>query len=265
MTKERIAYQESFRRYEKKFILSEAQYEAFLQHLDRCASVDRYGKTTIFNIYYDTPEWYLVRRSIEGPVYKEKLRLRTYGAPDPDPIAFVEIKKKYQDVVYKRRIALPYGDAVRYLATGIRKKFTDYTSEQIAREIDRFLRRYEGISPVMVICYDRVAWAGRKDPEFRVTFDAKIRYRTEDLDLTHGSGGTLLLDHGNRLMEIKIPEAMPLPTARALDAAGIRMCSYSKYGTGFRTMIARQNRTGGRSAALPFASPEGLHACAAES
>lgn len=169
-------------------------------------------------------------------------------------------KKKYKNIVYKRRIALPYSDAVRYLRTGIRKKFSDYTSEQIAREIDYFLRHYEEIQPVMVICYDRVAWAGNRDPEFRVTFDAKIRYRTEDLDLTHGSAGTPILDQENRLMEIKIPETMPLSTARALDAAGIRMCSYSKYGTGYRAMTKSLSGNPGRERCESVVSPASLTA-----
>lgn len=236
MAEQKLSYQDSFRRYEKKFLLDTDQYQSFLSCLKETASVDQYGLSVIHNIYYDTPSWYLVRRSLEGPVYKEKLRLRTYGQPDDSTIAFIEIKKKFKDIVYKRRIAMPYPDACRYLRTGIRERFKDYSSEQIAREIDWFLSSHPGIRPSMVICYDRVAWAGKADPEFRVTFDAGIRYRIKDLDLRMGSDGIPLLTPKQVLMEIKIPEAMPLVTARALDRSGIRMTSYSKYGMGFRSM-----------------------------
>lgn len=237
MTDFNVAYQDSFRRYEKKFLINTDQYQSFTQDLKNKASVDQYGLTTIHNIYFDTPNWYLIRRSLEGPTYKEKLRLRTYGQPDSDSPAFIEIKKKFKNIVYKRRIAMPYTDAVRYLNTGIRESFHDYTSEQIAREIDWFLHSHPGIRPAMVICCDRVAWAGNIDPEFRVTFDENIRYRIEDLDLRNGSDGILLTKPDQKLMEIKIPEAMPLDTARSLDKARIRMTSYSKYGSGFMTMM----------------------------
>lgn len=231
-----LPYQGSFRRYEKKFLLNPTQYHSFLSYLKENASIDQYGLSVIHNIYYDTPNWYLIRRSLEGPVYKEKLRLRTYAQPDDMTTAFIEIKKKFKNIVYKRRIAMPYPDALRYLQTGIRKRFPDYSSEQIAREIDWFLASHPGIRPAMVICYDRIAWAGNADPDFRVTFDSNIRYRIEDLDLRKGSHGIPLLDKGQRLMEIKIPEAMPLVTARALDQSDIRMTSFSKYGKGYLSL-----------------------------
>lgn len=236
MAEKIISYQDSFRRYEKKFLLNPRQYKAFISYLEGIASPDSYGLTVINNIYYDTPDWYLVRRSLEGPVYKEKLRLRTYGKPGDLTTSFIEIKKKYKNIVYKRRVAMPYSDAIRYLRTGIRERFKDYSTEQIAREIDWFLSSHPGIRPQMVICYDRTAWAGKYDPDFRVTFDSGIRYRIDDIDLRDGSVGLPLLEDDKKLMEIKIPEAMPLGTARALDRFGIRMTSFSKYGKGFLSL-----------------------------
>jgi len=230
------AYKESFQRYEKKFLISEEQYQSILQYLKTIASPDQYGLTTIHNIYYDTENWYLVRKSIEGPVYKEKLRLRTYEKPKGSSPSFIEIKKKYRDIVYKRRISLPYDEAVSYLGTMKREKFQDYSSEQIGREIDSFLKFHENIMPKMDIFYDRIAWAGISDPEFRVTFDSNIRYRTDDLDLKNGSGGKSLLNADEKLMEIKIKRAVSLPLARALSKAGIKMCSFSKYGSSFKEL-----------------------------
>lgn len=232
------AYKESFQRYEKKFLINEKQYQSILKYLKTIATPDQYGLTTIHNIYYDTRDFYLVRKSLEKPVYKEKLRLRTYGRPDGASPAFIEIKKKYQDIVYKRRISLPYDEAVNYLKTGQREKFTDYESEQIGREIDWFLkfRESKSIGPKMDICYERVAWAGISDPEFRVTFDSGIRFRTEKLVLKNGSDGQLLIKPGEKLMEIKVQRAVSLELARALSEARIQMCSFSKYGSSFKEL-----------------------------
>ena len=93
-----------FERIEVKYLLDDTQYKKLMKRLEGMAEVDSYGKTSILNIYYDTPDFKLIERSLEKPVYKEKLRLRTYGTAQDDTNAFIEIKKKYKGVVYKRRI-----------------------------------------------------------------------------------------------------------------------------------------------------------------
>ena len=99
--------QSCFERYEKKYMLTPAQLRVMLTGMKAHMVPDQYGKYTICNIYYDTPDWRLIRASLEKPVYKEKLRVRSYGVAAPDGKAFVEIKKKFDGVVYKRRITAP--------------------------------------------------------------------------------------------------------------------------------------------------------------
>ena len=95
-------YQDVFARYEKKYKLTLSQYAALRRWLQDRMEVDSYGLHTICNIYYDTPDFQLIRTSLEKPVYKEKLRLRSYGVPGGDTPVFVELKKKLDGVVYKR-------------------------------------------------------------------------------------------------------------------------------------------------------------------
>ena len=87
-------FQEIFQRTEIKYLISEEQYTELRKRLQGLAEVDRYGETDILNIYYDTPDFQLIRASLEKPLYKEKLRLRSYGKPGTDTTAFIEIKKK---------------------------------------------------------------------------------------------------------------------------------------------------------------------------
>ena len=147
------------------------------------------------------------------------------------------LKKKYDHVVYKRRIGMNYQQAVDYLDGAPAPE-----ESQISREIDWFCRFYEGLQPAMCIFYDRLAVFDREQPDLRVTFDSGIRWRTDDLDLAHGTRGRLLLDPSMCLMEIKIPGAAPVWLARALSDAGVFPSHFSKYGAAYQTM-QREEKT----------------------
>lgn len=127
-------FQTVFKRYENKYFINSKQYAGVLHTFERYAEPDRYGRSRICSVYYDTPDRRLIRASLEKPVYKEKLRLRTYGVPSDGSPAFIEIKKKYKGIVYKRRITADYADALKYLSGD-----TDcLPPSQIKSEIDFF-------------------------------------------------------------------------------------------------------------------------------
>ena len=229
-------FKDVFERIETKFLLDEMQYKELMKRLENMAAIDSYGKTSILNIYFDTPDYKLIERSLEKPVYKEKLRLRTYGVASDDTNAFIEIKKKYKGVVYKRRISMPYSEAIDYLVKGKRPEETS----QISNEIDYFLKYYKGIRPAMAISYDRIAMAGIHDPELRITFDTNIRWRTDKLSLKEGNVGKDILLPGQHLMELKIAGAMSVEMARILDELNIRQTSFSKYGRGYQDLMSQK-------------------------
>lgn len=218
-----------FNRYEKKYLMPEHIYLALREQLAPYMQEDAYGLHTICNIYYDTPEHDLIRRSIEHPVYKEKLRLRSYGVPSTTSPVFLEIKKKYRSVVNKRRIQLTLGAAYDYVERGIRPP----EDSQILREIDFFLRRYP-LRRGLYLAYDRVALFARRDPEFRVTFDWNIRSRRHRMGLEQGSQGEPLLPEGFCLMESKVMGATPLWFAGILSDLAVYPVSFSKYGSIYR-------------------------------
>ena len=221
--------QEVFKRIEKKYIVDEPTYEKLIKKLDGHFVKDRYYKSTICNIYYDTPSHQLVRNSIEKPVYKEKLRVRSYGVPNDEDMVFVELKKKYKGVVYKRRIEMTLAQTRDFFAG----KDVPHDNPQIENELKYFLKFYEGIAPAMYLSYDRLAYCGAEDPSLRLTFDTHILYREEQKELDNGIWGKELLPAGMRVMEIKIPNAMPLWLSAILDALEIYPASFSKYGTAY--------------------------------
>lgn len=227
------AYQAVFRRHELKYLLTASQYKELRHLLAGYMCPDAYPTSTISNLYYDTPDFRLVRHSMEKPAYKEKLRLRSYGPARNDTPAFVEIKKKFDGVVYKRRQQMPYRQALGFLAGQIGPG----TQSQIARELEWFLQLYRPLAPAMFIYYDRVSLRGVQDEQLRITFDASLRWRAHELDLRSGTQGTALLLPGQVLMEVKAAGAMPLWLARALAGLSIYPHSFSKYGQAYCALL----------------------------
>lgn len=222
-------YPSTFQRVEKKYLLTEQQYLSFFEDISVRLSPDQYGESTVLSVYFDTPDHRLIRASLEKPPYKEKLRLRSYGVPEETAPVFIELKKKYRGVVYKRRVSLPLAEAERYLCHGAPPP----TPSQITNEIDRFLDYYPNLSPAMLLSYDRSAFFEKENPSLRITFDRHILWREEKLSLKDGIWGNTLLPENRRLMEIKIPGALPLWLAHALDSSKIYPASFSKYGTAY--------------------------------
>ncbi|MDO4555556.1 MAG: polyphosphate polymerase domain-containing protein [Lachnospiraceae bacterium] len=214
-----------FNRYEKKYLMTEEIYRKLRFQIKNDMQEDEYGLHTICNIYYDTPQSLLIRRSLEKPVYKEKLRLRSYGIPDLHSDVFLEIKKKYKGIVNKRRIQLTLEEAYQYLEHGNRPE----KKSQILNEIDYLLQIYP-LKQGIYLAYDRIALFGRKDPEFRVTFDKNIRSRRTMMGLENGDFGTKLLPDFYYLMETKILGATPVWFSRILSELEIYPISFSKYG-----------------------------------
>jgi hypothetical protein len=225
--------QYSFQRVEKKYMLTRLQYEAVVEGLGSHMKANEYGHYTISNLYYDTEDYRVIRASLEKPVYKEKLRLRGYGVPGDGDRVYVELKKKCEGVVYKRRVSMTASQAMDYLGQGVLPQ----DSGQIQREIDWYLRT-NPVSPKVFLAYDREAYAGIQEPELRITFDTGIRWRTEDLDLRLGDQGTALLDPNLVLMEIKAPGAVPLWLANLLSETEAYPTSFSKYGTYYKQQVA---------------------------
>lgn len=227
-----------FNRYEKKYLLNENAYTTLQKQLEPYMAMDQYGLHNIRNIYFDTDTDELIRTSIEKPVYKEKFRLRCYGQPKEESEVFLEIKKKYEGVVNKRRIAIPKWEAEKYLMEGIEPQ----QDSQIFREIDYMMKRYK-VHPKLYLAYDRVALFGKEDSEFRITFDQNIRSRSENLNIADDSDTEPMLEQGMYLMEVKTKDALPMWFVKILSELQIRNVSFSKYGRIYQSQENRKRKS----------------------
>lgn len=231
-----MAYQSVFQRYELKYLLTKAQKETILQAMEPYMDLDKYGRTVIRNIYYDTDDHLLIRRSIERPIYKEKLRLRSYQRAEHDMPVFVELKKKFDSVVYKRRVSMHQDEAMSWLEG----KAPSPVDSQISREIDYVRSFYGSLKPRVFLSYEREAYYTKDGSDFRVTFDDTILCRQDALTLDSQVYGTPILPEDRVLMEIKCSGGIPLWMTQLLTRERIFKTSYSKYGTAYKTLIFPQ-------------------------
>ena len=235
----------TFGRRELKYCITDAQRAALEAAFGARMVPDEHGESTICNIYYDTADYRLIRASLEKPAYKEKLRLRSYGVTEPGGEVFLELKKKYKGIVYKRRITLPEDAAGEFIAG--RAPLGEHG--QIGREIEYFTAFYAPLLPAVHLSYERSAWFSREDRDLRITFDKNIRFRQEDVSLTLPAGGRRILSEGESLMEIKAAAALPLWLVSELDALGIYQSTFSKYGEAYKVILAGAQKTfGGKTA-----------------
>ncbi len=222
------------KRYELKYLLSREQTDFFRKGLEGHMQADQFGLTSIASLYYDTPDYRLIRSSIEKPTFKEKIRLRSYGlATDSSPV-FLELKRKAYDIVYKRRVqsTIP-----------LVRKFFDREGDicaggQINNEITYFRDYYDTLVPACLIIYDRTAYF-EPDGDLRLTIDGNPRYRTDQLDLRVSMDGISLLPEGYTILEVKVQNAMPLWLTGILSAGKIYKASFSKYGEAYRQQLLK--------------------------
>ena len=224
-----MAYANTFKRKEMKFLLDDSQYELMKESVSQYMTEDTFGLHTIMNIYLDNLNDDIIRNSIEKPVYKEKLRLRAYGkAAKDESMAFLEIKKKFKGVTYKRRLEGSYKDLFEYVSEGKAPMLPDFEHQQVFREIDYLVQRMDLI-PKVIICYDREAFFGNDDKEFRLTFDGNVRFRRNELDLRSGDAGENVVGAPYRIMEVKSAGSIPIWLVKILSENGICQGSFSKY------------------------------------
>lgn len=230
-----MAYANTFKRREMKFLLTEEQFGIISEGIAPHMTEDEFGLHTILNIYFDNNNDDLIRSSLGKPEFKQKLRLRAYGkaAEDTDE-AYFEIKKKYRGITYKRRLEMSYKELFDYAALGILPE----KKGQVFEEID-FLKNRMNLVPRIVICYDRTAFFGNDDKEFRVTFDSNVRYRTKDLDLRSGDYGEPLSAAPYKIMEVKSAGAIPMWLVNILSKNKIFHGSFSKYGTIYQSELKK--------------------------
>lgn len=230
-----------FQRKETKYLIPTTQFPSFLKDLKKQMQIDEYGVHTILSLYFDTPDDRFITNSMKKPKYKEKFRVRSYGIPKESSMVFLEIKKKVNGIVYKRRMPLTYAE---YLKWFDQKQFPKNEDEQIPQEVNWLFKRNPDLAPKTMIIYERMSLFGTSDPDFRVTFDQNIRFRSTNLDLSITGEETLVAPEVGVLMEVKALGAYPLWFVELLNDYQLRKGSFSKYAETYQRHLFVQTKEG---------------------
>ncbi len=232
-----MSVQTIFKRYELKYKLTRQQHADLCDYMQGFMKLDDYGRHKISNIYFDTDDYRVIRHSLEKPKYKEKLRLRIYGTPNDAKPAFIELKKKYDGVVYKRRISANQNEALAYLFDGKQVE----APTQIHKEIDYFIDSYENLlMPRVYLSYEREAYYCEEDENFRMTFDFNIKMRETNVSLYDDESDTKVLEDEYVLLEVKTAQGIPFWLLEFFNKNRIYKSSFSKYGTAYNTFLLPQ-------------------------
>lgn len=216
---------ETFRRYEKKYLLEKDQYENILNDLRPYIERSKFYDSQIRSIYYDTDKFQLIRRSIEKPEYKEKLRVRSYADAEGDDKVYVELKKKFDGIVYKRRCKAKCDDVLNDIYN------CKMNNDQVYEEIKYALQYYGKLRPAIYIGCSRTSYYAKEDENLRITFDKDMKYRMKHLNFKASELDKPIND--KVIMEIKIGESMPLWLSEILDKNKAYPRGFSKVGTAF--------------------------------
>lgn len=231
---------EVFNRYENKYLMDTRAFYEIYNRLTEYMELDAYNRNdkfySISNLYYDTEQHTLVRSSLSKPKYREKLRIRAYGVPEPDAKVYLELKKKVFGLVNKRRTALKLPEAYEFVRTGRPPEFREGMNRQVMSEIEYFLSRYE-LRPMVYLAYDRIAMFSKESRDLRITFDTNIRTRRYDLKLELGDYGEQLMERGQWLMEVKAEKTIPVWLSKLLSELQMYRTGFSKYGNEYKKNI----------------------------
>lgn len=229
---------EFFKRVEKKYIITNEQYEYIKNRFKDMMIQDVHGKSKICNIYFDTDNYELISHSIQKPIYKDKIRLRSYNTPKKEDLVYLEVKRKYEGVVSKRRLQIKLKDVYKYFEKG----YLQTGDMQIKSELDYYFKHFK-LKPTMFLSYDREAFYSKEDENFRITFDSNIIARNYDLNLEEGNYGVSLLEKEKYIMEIKTLGAIPLYFVEILSDCNIYPCGFSKYGEAYTQLVLKKNNS----------------------
>ena len=229
-----------FNRYERKYIITAKQKDDMVEFMKDHLVFDDYSTDNtpyhIYNIYFDTHDFSIIRNSIAKPTYKEKLRLRSYTFPiQHEDIVFLEIKKKFEGRINKRRLFMTYEQVLDYLNHQKKPVFANYIDQQVFLEIDYFLSLHKA-KPGAFISYKRIAMISEQD-DLRVTFDYDMKFRNDNVNFESDDGHQIIQSNDYFLMEVKSSINFPFWLARKLSEFQLYSQSFSKYGKAYQQYL----------------------------
>lgn len=229
-----------FNRFEKKYVLSIDVYHEILDklllkmNLDK-NNVDEFMK--VQSIYFDTDNNDYIRNSISKPYYKEKIRIRGYNFIDSDSELFLEVKRKIDGKVNKRRTNIKLSDIDNLIENNTIEYNNEYMNKQVLNEINYILNR-DHLLPKLFVSYERCALVDNHS-DLRITFDKNITGSSNKISFNIKTDQQLL-NSKLMIMEVKTCYGMPRWLLEIIENNDIKKASFSKYGTSYKNELLKR-------------------------
>lgn len=232
-----LASLRAFNRFELKYLIGRDQIGAVRADLAERLDPDPYGgdgSYAVWSRYYDTVDHKFYWEKIDGIKFRRKLRIRHYGEPDgidEETPVFVEIKQRINRVTQKRRIRLPYREALALCDHHELPQLDENPGNLVADEVLTLAAGLD-LQPAAVVGYRRMALIGREtDAGLRVTFDTYLRGRTTDLELHAAVPTQSVLPQDLAIVEVKVNERVPYWLTERIARHNMQLVRISKYCT----------------------------------
>jgi SPX domain protein involved in polyphosphate accumulation len=234
--------------------------QSLLRYLAPDENGDKGGTYGVASLYFDSPDLRCYWEKINGIRFRRKLRIRRYQTGvslTQDSPVFVEVKQRLNRVTQKRRLCLPFRDALDFCLRRHARQCIN-SENPVEAEILSMCYWYD-LRPASVVMYNRQALVGSDlDIGLRVTFDRDLRYRTHDLDLANQDvAGYFLFPPDRVIMEIKVNERAPYWLTELAAKHNLNLVRVSKYCRSIEAarMDGGERLTAGHKIELPLEQP----------
>ena len=219
----------SINRFELKYIVHRDAANEFIRFLDGYVYADPNSNDgdgyPIYSLYCDSAGLALFWEKIEGLKFRRKVRFRRYGN---EPDVFVEIKQRVDRTLQKRRVRWPLDRVVQTFCSGNGLDGREQNLDSVSAEVF-FLWSHYGLEPRMAISYRRRAFFAAFESDLRITFDTRVQYNSQDLDIERPfETGKYVIEPELVIVEVKFNERVPLWLCKAIAKYGLQFVRFSK-------------------------------------
>ncbi len=230
---------ETFERRELKYFIPKTYLDKlrkkFLENMEYdpfCRKGVLYSPYTVRSIYLDTRNYLFYYEKVDGLKIRKKLRIRTYNTPESSEDAFLEIKRKFNNIVYKERVKTLFPETPQ-LFNGLLPRLKEEKPSFLDRSaLGKFayLTKRLQLKPQVLITYEREALYALDDPKIRVTFDINVRsFAFPDLEDMYREKDLMTINDDAFILEIKFNGRMPVWIRQIVREFNLRVQAISKY------------------------------------
>ena len=218
----------------------------YMEHDPYCAGRE-HNQYCVRSVYLDTDNLLFYHEKIEGLKIRKKLRVRVYNDIEAKSPAFLEIKRKFENTVFKERVKISLPETVTLMNGANLQILDEDTSFSEAATLGKFLylKKRLNLRTKVLVTYEREALMGLDDPNLRVTFDINPRsFPNPRLEDIYREDDLICFSKHAFILEVKFNGRMPVWIRNIIRDYRLHLQAISKYCNGVDTWMPEYKRQG---------------------